>query len=32
MTEDAVQLDTTHLDLKGSLEALINLVRERIAL
>ena len=30
--EDAVQLDTTHLDLKGSLEALINLVRERIAL
>lgn len=30
--EDAVQLDTTHLDLKGSLEALINLVREKIAL
>lgn len=30
--EDAVLLDTTHLDLKGSLEAMINLVRERITL
>ena len=30
--EDAVRLDTTHLDLKGSLEALVNLVRERITL
>ncbi len=30
--EDAVLLDTTHLDLKGSLEALVNLVRERITL
>ena len=30
--EDAVRLDTTHLDLKGSLEALIKLVRERIDL
>lgn len=30
--EDAVLLDTTNLDLKGSLEALLTLVRERLAL
>ena len=30
--EDAVLLDTTNLDLKGSLEALLTLVRERLSL
>ncbi len=30
--EDAALLDTTNLDLKGSLEALLTLVRERLAL
>ena len=30
--EDAVRLDTTNLDLKGSLEALLTLVRERLSL
>lgn len=30
--EDAVLLDTTDLDLKGSLEALLTLVRERLSL
>ena len=30
--EDAALLDTTNLDLKGSLEALLTLVRERLSL